>query len=142
MHPYRVIVLTYRRSSVLSVRPYIHNTLTLQSTDTNDAPRDPLHDPVAWNPAQTQPYSTSTASNVSAVVAITTSTAPLHQDPSLCSIRYLTLAPSLESAVPFWQPFSTGFDSIVFRFDNLIRLNCFPILLDSIGVFRFGSTHV
>ena len=27
------------------------NTLTCQSASTNDAPRDPLHGPVTWNPA-------------------------------------------------------------------------------------------
>ena len=46
MHPYIGIVRTYRRSEDLSTRPDDQNTLTRQSSDTNDAPRDPLHDPI------------------------------------------------------------------------------------------------
>ena len=46
MHPDRVIARTDRRSDVLSTRPDYQNTLTCQSADTNDAPRDPLHGPV------------------------------------------------------------------------------------------------
>ena len=34
------------------------NTITFQSSDMNDAPRDPLLVPVTWNPAQTRSYST------------------------------------------------------------------------------------
>ena len=47
MHPDRGIVRTYRRSEGLSTRPDDSNTLTRQSVDANDAPRDPLHIPVA-----------------------------------------------------------------------------------------------
>ena len=43
MHPDRGIVLTYRRSDGLSTIPNDHNTLTCQSSNTNDTPRDPLH---------------------------------------------------------------------------------------------------
>ena len=49
MHPDRVIVRMYRRSDGLSTRPDYQNTLTHQSADTNDAPRDPLTGPVtSW----------------------------------------------------------------------------------------------
>ena len=50
MHPARGIVRTYIRSDVLSARPDDHNTLTYQSIDTNEAPWDPIHAPVTWNP--------------------------------------------------------------------------------------------
>ena len=40
MHPYRVIVSTYRWSDSLSTIPDVLNTLTRQSTATNNAPRD------------------------------------------------------------------------------------------------------
>ena len=46
MHPDRGIARTYRRSDGLSKRPDDHNTLTRQSADTNDAPKDPLHGPI------------------------------------------------------------------------------------------------
>ena len=42
MHPDREIVRTYRRSYGLSTVPDDHNTLTHQSADTNDAPKEPL----------------------------------------------------------------------------------------------------
>ena len=38
----RVIVSMYRRSYGLSTIPDDQNNLTRQSTDTNDAPKDPL----------------------------------------------------------------------------------------------------
>ena len=41
MHQYRGIVCTYIRSDSLSTRPYNQNTLTCQSADTTNAPRDP-----------------------------------------------------------------------------------------------------
>ena len=46
MHPDRVIVLTYRGSDVISTISDDQNNLTCQSTDTNDASRDPLYFPV------------------------------------------------------------------------------------------------
>ena len=46
MHPDRVIVRTYRHSDGISTRPNDQNTLTCQSSDTNNTPRDPLHGPV------------------------------------------------------------------------------------------------
>ena len=58
MYPDREILRTNRWSYGLSKRPNDHNNLNLQFNDTNDAPRDPLHVPVTWNPARTQPYST------------------------------------------------------------------------------------
>ena len=58
MHPDRVIVRVYRQSDGLSTRPDEQNTLTRQYVNTNDTPRDPLHDPVTCNHSQTQPYST------------------------------------------------------------------------------------
>ena len=49
MNPYRSIVRTYRRLDSLFTRPDNHKTLTCQSSDKNDAPRnlslDPLQDP-------------------------------------------------------------------------------------------------
>ena len=41
MHPDREIVRTYTWSDVVLTRPYGPNTLTRQSTATNDAPMDP-----------------------------------------------------------------------------------------------------
>ena len=61
-------------------------------------------------------------------VMITSSAAPLRQEPAHRCIRYPTLAPSSASAVPSWQPFLTRFDSQ------------FPILLDSI-VLLFDYTQ-
>ena len=52
MHPDIRIVCTYIQCYGLPNRPDDHNTLTRQSTDTNDAPRDPLDGPVTWNPAR------------------------------------------------------------------------------------------
>ena len=46
MHPDRGIVRTYRQSVILSTIPDDQNTLTLQYTNTNDAPRDPIPGPV------------------------------------------------------------------------------------------------
>ena len=46
MHPYRGIVCTYRRLDILYRIPDDQNTLTHQSADTNNAPRDPLHGPI------------------------------------------------------------------------------------------------
>ena len=51
MHPDIGIVRTYRRSDGLYTRPDKQNTLTCQSVDTNDAPRDPLIGPVTTAPA-------------------------------------------------------------------------------------------
>ena len=56
MHPERVIVLTYRRLDNISKRQDDQNTLTRQSADTNNAPRDLLLVPITWKPAQTRPY--------------------------------------------------------------------------------------
>ena len=46
MHPYRVIVRTYIWSDDISSISYGPNTLTCQSTGTNDFPRYLLHVPV------------------------------------------------------------------------------------------------
>ena len=46
MHPYRGIVYTYIRSYGISTIPDDQNTLTLQSADIKNAPRDPLLGPV------------------------------------------------------------------------------------------------
>ena len=119
MHPDIEIVRMYRRSDCLSTRPDDQNTLTHQSADTNDAPRDPLHGPVTWNPAHTRPYSTLRLRLSLKSITITASMALLCQEPTNCCIRYPMLARSSASAVPCWQPFPTGFDSPVF---DLIRL--------------------
>ena len=117
MHPGREMVRTYRWSYVLSKRPDNQNNLTCQSDYTNDTPRYPLHGPVTWKPVRTRPYSMLRQCLRLRIclqsITIIASTAP-H-----CYIRYPMLVPSLASslAVPCWQPFLTGFDSIVFRFD-------------------------
>ena len=48
MHPYRGIVHTERRSDGISMIPDGPNTLTFQSADTNDTPRDHLPVLVTW----------------------------------------------------------------------------------------------
>ena len=50
MHPDRGTVRTYRRSDSLSMRPDDPNTPTRQSNVTNDAPKYPIHGPIAWDP--------------------------------------------------------------------------------------------
>ena len=54
MHPDREIFRMDRRSDGLSMIPYDPNTLIIQSSGTNDAPRDPLLIPVTYNPAWTR----------------------------------------------------------------------------------------
>ena len=119
MHPDRGMVRTYRLSYGLFMRRDNQNTLTCQSTNKNNVPRDPLLGPVTCNPSQTQPYSTIRLRLRIRIqsVTITSSTAPLCQEPEHCCIRYPTLAPSSALTVPCWQPFLTEFDSPVFRFD-------------------------
>ena len=51
MYQYRGIVSIYRQSDGLSMIPDDPNTLTIQSDDTNNAPREPLHGRITWNPA-------------------------------------------------------------------------------------------
>ena len=51
MHPYRVIVRTSICSDSVSTIPDYLITLTHQSVDTNNSPRDPLHGPVTCNPS-------------------------------------------------------------------------------------------
>ena len=46
MHPDRGIVLMNRCPEGLSIIPDVSNTLTLQSSGTNDSPRDPLRVPI------------------------------------------------------------------------------------------------
>ena len=83
----------------------------------------------------------STSQRVSVAVTITVITAPLSQEPSHCHIRYRTLAPSSASTVMCWQPFLTGFDSLVFY---LIRLNCgFNLIrLNYFSLIRFDSRQM
>ena len=128
MHQDRVIVHIYRHPDGLSTIPDDQTTLTRQSADTNDAPRDPLHGPVTWNHDRTHHYSTLHLCLRLQSVTITASTVLLRQEPAHRCIRYPTLAPSSASAVPSWQPFLTRFDSQ------------FPILLDSI-VLLFDYTQ-
>ena len=126
MHPDIVIVRTYSRSDILSTIPNDKNIITRQSDNTNDAPRDPLHDPIIWNPAQTRPYSTQQIFLRLHLqsITITASTSLLCQESTHRCIRYLTLAPSLASAVPCWQPVPTGFNSPVFRVDSTHHFFC------------------
>ena len=131
MHRDRGIVRTYIRSDGIITRPDYQNIITCRCTYTNDGPRGLLHSPVTWNPARTRPYSTLRLHLRPHSVTITASTAPLRQDPAHICIRHPTQAPSTALSVPCWQPFPTGFDSPVFRFDltqlfsDLIRLTCF-----------------
>ena len=46
MHPERGIICTYIRSGGISTRTYGPNTLTRQSSGTNDYPRHPLFGPI------------------------------------------------------------------------------------------------
>ena len=46
MHPYRGILCKYIQSDGLYTIPDDQNTLTLQSANTNDAPKEPLLGPV------------------------------------------------------------------------------------------------
>ena len=57
---------------------------------------------------------TSTGPCISYAVTINARMAPLRQEPAQHHTRYPTLAPSSASAVPCWQQFLTGLDSIVF----------------------------
>ena len=50
MHLDKEIVRMDRRPDGLSMRPDDSNTLTRQSTVTNDVPRDPLLSPIEWDP--------------------------------------------------------------------------------------------
>ena len=146
MHIDRGIVRTYRRSDGLSTRTDDQNTLTRQSANKNDVPRESLHGPVTSNPARKRPYSMLRLRLRLQLrlclrhqsVTITTSTVPLRQEPTHSCIGYPTLARSLVSTVLWWQPFPTGFDSPVF---DLMRLTCFSIWLDS-PVFRVDSTYL
>ena len=130
MHPDRVTVRMYRRPEGLSTRPDDQTTLTCQSANTNDAPRDPLHGSVTWDPVRTQTYSKLRLRIALRLqsITITTITAPLRQDPTHCCIRYPTLAQSSALQVPCWQPFPTRFNSPVFY---LIRLTRFSIGFES-----------
>ena len=58
MHPEMGILSTYRQSDGLSTRLEDQNTLTNQSSNNNDSPRDPLHGSITLNPAQVRPGST------------------------------------------------------------------------------------
>ena len=142
MHSDRVIVRTYIRSDGISTIPDDQNTHISQSDDMNNAPRDPLHVPVTWNPARTQPYSTLRLRIRLRLrlqsITITASTAPLRQEPYHCCIRYPTLVRSSASASPCWQPFQTRFDALFF---DMIRLTCFPTILYSL-FFQFDLTHI
>ena len=55
MQPENGIVHMEIWSEGLFTRPDKPNTLTCQSTSTNDTPRYPLHGPVTWNTARTRP---------------------------------------------------------------------------------------
>ena len=58
MHLDRVIVCTDIWYDGIHTRPDDPNTLTHQSSATNDAPRNPLYVPIIWNPDWTRPGST------------------------------------------------------------------------------------
>ena len=83
--------------------------------------------------------------NISAVITITAITAPMRQEPAHSCIRYPTLAPSSASAVPCWQPFPNGFESLVFSiwFDSIVisiwlYSIAFPIRFDSHLTYLFS----
>ena len=99
---------TYIWSDGLSTIPDNQNTLTPQSTDMSNAPKDPpfsarLHG-IMTERVPTLRYAYVYiyvyAPHVSATVAITASTVSLLQQLSHRNIRYPTLAPTSSSTVP------------------------------------------
>ena len=109
-------------------------------------PRDPLHCPVTWNPAQTRPYATATSTSLSTVfqdhckhLNTASRSWPLLNkvyDGSAIVVIGIDIGiySSVLAAVSEWtQLFFIWLDSIVFYF---IRLTCFFIWLYSL-VFRF-----
>ena len=58
MHPYRGIFHADRRPDGISKIPDTPNNYTRQYDGMNDAPRNPLREPFAWNPDRTRPGST------------------------------------------------------------------------------------
>ena len=142
MHPDRVIVRTYIRSEVLSTRQDDQNTPTHQCADTNDAPREPLHGPVTWNPAQTLPYSTLRLRlrlhlrlRLQPCASLPPSWSP--QALQCCANRPLAVTSAFRRYPCHWHQqfcwsqFSTGFDS---RFSIWLCLIWVLIWLDSIVV--------
>ena len=57
MHPDIWVVCMDRHSGDLYKIPDVPNTLTRQSSVTNNTPRDPLYGPITYNPARTRPKS-------------------------------------------------------------------------------------
>ena len=55
MHPDQGIVRTDIRLDGISIIPENPKYLTHQYSGTDNAPREPLHGPVTWNPSRTQP---------------------------------------------------------------------------------------
>ena len=149
MHPYRGILRMEKWSDGLSTIPGDPNTLTRQSSGTNDAPRDLLHGLVTWNTSRHGPYYVYTYVYVYSNtwnhdcwkqqmiwryvnrLSIAASYPP-PQAPSSA------LAVSHNSTVPtrFDSSFSTGFDS---DFIDLIQLRGFDNIW--LRLYRLDSTQ-
>ena len=116
MHPDRLIVCTYIRSVGLSMVLDDLNTLTLQSGGMNNAPRDPLHGSVTWNPS----WQGTTYVWVYGYVYSPTWNHDCRKQWTLCCyVKSPPIAtsypppqsPSLESAVSYHSTVSTWFES-------------------------------
>ena len=103
----------YRRSDGVSKIPDVPNTLTCQSSGTNNAPWDlPRPQP---RYIKSCPYTASSTIHIksrnSYDITITVITPPLHQEPAHCCVIYSTTVPSSASAVMSWLSFLDWFDS-------------------------------
>ena len=112
-------IQTVRRSIYKTRRPEQPHLSIWQYERLSQGPASRPHYMESY-PFYRQDMSTSTATamamalRISAAIMITTSTAPLRQEPAHWHFRYPTLVPSLASLDPCWKLFLTGFDSIVF----------------------------
>ena len=147
MKPDRGILCTYRRSDVLSTIPDNLNpslaSLSIQMTPPGTLFTALLHVILPRHIPTLRYiyiyiYVYVYSPDISFVVTITASTAPLRQEPSHCQIRYPTIARSYKSAVPCWQPFQL--DSTHLFFD-LSRLNC-AFYLIRLNLFIFNSIQL
>ena len=117
MHLDRVIVCTYIWSDGLSNIPDDTDTLTCQTSNMNDVPRNPFS---RSHYMESFPHPGSTAmSTVLRNVTITAITLPLRQDITHCCISYLMQALSLTWTVLWWLPVPTQFDSPVMTWFDL-----------------------
>ena len=107
MHPDRGIVRMHIRSDVIYTRSYDNNTINRQYTATNDPPREPFTAPIHGILPGNGPtlfcgyvYVYIYSPGISAVIIVTTNTAPLRQETAHSCIRYPVLSPLLSNVVP------------------------------------------